>query len=129
MGARSYDPSTGRFASADPVAQPATDQAVSTYSYTNGRPTVLTDPTGGDPTGRDQVEVVRATRDRIVSDMTQAVAIFKHAGGDVRKVATETYTKVSRRTGRAPHAAKTTRGRKAKRAVRRSTARGRKAKA
>ncbi|MFI5897483.1 DUF6531 domain-containing protein [Actinoplanes sp. NPDC051513] len=49
MGARSYDPSTGRFASADPVAQPATDQAVSTYSYTNGRPTVLTDPTGGDP--------------------------------------------------------------------------------
>ncbi|MFF5292143.1 nucleic acid/nucleotide deaminase domain-containing protein [Paractinoplanes globisporus] len=49
MGARSYDPSTGRFASADPVAQPATDQAVSTYSYTNGRPTVLTDPSGGDP--------------------------------------------------------------------------------
>ncbi|WP_246607519.1 DUF6531 domain-containing protein [Paractinoplanes toevensis] len=51
MGARSYDPSTGRFASADPVAQPQSDQAVSTYSYTNARPTVLTDPTGQDPDG------------------------------------------------------------------------------
>jgi RHS repeat-associated protein len=49
MGARSYEPSTGRFASADPVAQPASDQAVSTYSYTNARPTSLTDPTGRDP--------------------------------------------------------------------------------
>ncbi|WP_328471701.1 polymorphic toxin-type HINT domain-containing protein [Actinoplanes sp. NBC_00393] len=49
MGARSYDPGTGRFAAKDPVTQPATDQAVSTYSYTNARPTVLTDPTGLDP--------------------------------------------------------------------------------
>ncbi|GAA2633693.1 hypothetical protein Adu01nite_55690 [Paractinoplanes durhamensis] len=51
MGVRSYDPSTGRFASADPATQPATDQAVSTYSYTNARPTVLTDPSGADPDG------------------------------------------------------------------------------
>ncbi|MEV4347767.1 DUF6531 domain-containing protein [Actinoplanes sp. NPDC049596] len=51
MGARSYDPSTGRFASIDPVEQPATDQAVSTYSYTNARPTAMTDPTGEDPDG------------------------------------------------------------------------------
>ncbi|MEU4423781.1 polymorphic toxin-type HINT domain-containing protein [Actinoplanes sp. NPDC024001] len=51
MGARSYDPGTGRFASKDPVVQPATDQAVSTYSYTNARPTVLTDPSGEDPDG------------------------------------------------------------------------------
>lgn len=51
MGARSYDPSTGRFASVDPAAQPATDQAVSSYSYTNARPTALTDPTGEDPDG------------------------------------------------------------------------------
>ncbi|MFC7531845.1 polymorphic toxin-type HINT domain-containing protein [Actinoplanes sp. GCM10030250] len=51
MGARSYDPGTGRFASADPVTQPVTDQAVSTYSYTNARPTVLTDPSGEDPDG------------------------------------------------------------------------------
>lgn len=56
MGARSYDPATGRFASADPVAQPATDQAVSTYSYTNARPTVLTDPTGGDPDGNGMTQ-------------------------------------------------------------------------
>jgi RHS repeat-associated protein len=56
MGARSYDPGTGRFASADPVAQPATDQAVSTYSYTNARPTALTDPTGGDPDGNGMTQ-------------------------------------------------------------------------
>ncbi|SNY53633.1 polymorphic toxin-type HINT domain-containing protein [Paractinoplanes atraurantiacus] len=49
MGARNYDPSTGRFDSADPAAQPATDPAVSTYSYTNARPTVWTDPSGLDP--------------------------------------------------------------------------------
>ncbi len=36
---------------------------------------------------RDQAEVLRATRERIVSDISQAVAIFKDAGGDVRKVA------------------------------------------
>lgn len=49
MGARNYDPGTGRFDSADPVAQPKSDPSVSTYSYTNARPTVQTDPTGEDP--------------------------------------------------------------------------------
>ncbi|MFC3743130.1 polymorphic toxin-type HINT domain-containing protein [Paractinoplanes deccanensis] len=51
MGARNYDPSTGRFDATDPAAQPATDPAVSTYSYTNARPTVWTDPSGLDPDG------------------------------------------------------------------------------
>ncbi|MCO8271813.1 polymorphic toxin-type HINT domain-containing protein [Actinoplanes sp. TRM 88003] len=49
MGARNYDPGTGRFDATDPVAQPKTDPAVSSYSYTNARPTVQTDPTGEDP--------------------------------------------------------------------------------
>ena len=49
LGARNYDPGTGRFDATDPAAQPATDQAVSTYSYTDARPTVLTDPAGTDP--------------------------------------------------------------------------------
>ncbi|WP_246613227.1 DUF6531 domain-containing protein [Paractinoplanes bogorensis] len=53
MGARNYDPGTGRFDSTDPQAQPNTDPAVSSYSYTNARPTVLTDPTGEDPTGSE----------------------------------------------------------------------------
>ncbi|MCA2213285.1 polymorphic toxin-type HINT domain-containing protein [Jidongwangia harbinensis] len=48
MGARNYDPGTGRFDAIDPAAQPATDPAVSSYSYTNARPTVFTDPTGRD---------------------------------------------------------------------------------
>jgi RHS repeat-associated protein len=48
MGARNYDPSTGRFDATDPAAQPATDPAVSSYSYTNARPTAFTDPSGLD---------------------------------------------------------------------------------
>ena len=77
---------------------------------------------------RDQADVLRATRERIVNDMTQAVAIFKDAGGDVRKVATQTYAKVSGQGGEESAAAKPAGVRKAKRAVRKTAARARKAK-
>jgi phasin family protein len=66
---------------------------------------------------RDQAEVLRATRERIVSDIGQAVAIFKDAGGDVRKVAAQTYAKVSGKDEEAPVAAK------AKRATRKAAKR------
>ena len=66
---------------------------------------------------RDQADVLRATRERIVSDISQAVAIFKDAGGDVRKVATQTYAKVAGKDEEAPVAAK------AKRATRKATKR------
>jgi phasin family protein len=75
---------------------------------------------------RDQGEVLRATRDRIVSDMRQAVGIFKTTGGDIRKVATQTYAKVSGK-GAVPAAKKTSRARKAKRPARKKAARARKA--
>jgi hypothetical protein len=39
--------------------------------------------------------VLKATRDRIVQDITQTVTIFKDAGGDVSKVASDTYAKVA----------------------------------
>jgi len=78
---------------------------------------------------RDQAEVLRTTRDRILDDMTQAVAIFKDAGGGVRKVATETYTTVTKSAERTRPAATATRARKAKRAVRKTKARGRRANA
>ena len=77
---------------------------------------------------RDQADVLRATRERIVEDLNQAVAIFKDAGGNVRKVATETYGDL---TGRAepkkPAAKKTVRKsvKKAKRTARKTATRGR----
>jgi phasin family protein len=67
---------------------------------------------------RDQSDVLRATRDRIVSDITQAVAIFKNAGGDLRKVATQTYSGVTSKA--APKAKKAPAKRKAKRARRKA---------
>lgn len=76
---------------------------------------------------RDQAEVLRATRERIVSDISQAVAIFKDAGGDVRKVATQAYAKVAGKDEKAPAAAKTARPHQsAKRPVRKSAAKARK---
>ncbi len=68
---------------------------------------------------RDQAEVLKGARERIVKDLTQAVMIIKDAGGEVRKVATETYSKVARP---AAPVAKAPRARKAKRAVRKSKA-------
>jgi len=69
---------------------------------------------------RDQADVLRATRERIVSDITQAVTIFKDAGGDVRKVATHTYASV---TGKAEAKPAAKPRKKAKRAVRKAPAR------
>jgi phasin family protein len=74
---------------------------------------------------RDQAAVLRATRDRIVSDMTRAVAIFKDAGGDVRKVASGAYTQAARPAAKKAPAAKRGRAGKAKRAVRKTTGRAR----
>jgi hypothetical protein len=75
---------------------------------------------------RDQADVLRATRERIVEDLSQAVAIFKVAGGDIRKVATQTYGKLSGRAeDKRPAAKKAVR--KGKRAVRKTAARARRA--
>jgi len=46
MGARTYDPSVGRFLTYDPAPVSAYDPAISPYVYVNNRPTVLVDPTG-----------------------------------------------------------------------------------
>lgn len=76
-----------------------------------------------------QVEMLPATRDRIVDEATRAVEIFRHAGRDVRKVATHTYATVTGRTDeelagarkKVVRKTKRTVG-KAKRAVRTATA-------
>lgn len=46
LRARQYDPHAGRFVSPDPWPSAAMDPYVSSYLYTNNRPTVLVDPLG-----------------------------------------------------------------------------------
>ena len=71
---------------------------------------------------RGQADELRATRERVVKDVKRAVSIVKDAGLGARDVATETYTKVVKRGPAARPAAKSTRARKAKRAVRKTKA-------
>jgi hypothetical protein len=75
---------------------------------------------------RDQTDMLPATRDRLVDEATRGAAIFTDAGREVRKLATQTYGKVFETAEKELPKAKTTRARKAKRVVRKSTARARK---
>ena len=75
----------------------------------------------------DQVEMFGGTRERVVDEATRAVEIFKVAGRDARKVGTHLYGQVFEKAEEMPLKAASTRARKAKRAVRKSTARVRKA--
>ncbi|MEU6467616.1 HYD1 signature containing ADP-ribosyltransferase family protein [Streptomyces sp. NPDC046976] len=49
LGAREYDPTTGRFLSGDPILDPADPQSLNGYSYANGNPVTLSDPSGLKP--------------------------------------------------------------------------------
>jgi len=75
---------------------------------------------------REQLEMIPATRARIVEDAQRAALIFKHAGRDLRGVATHIYERVVE-TGEEKAPAVRTAKRKAKRAVRKTTAAARKA--
>ncbi|MGW4897421.1 polymorphic toxin-type HINT domain-containing protein [Kitasatospora sp. NPDC004240] len=46
LGARHYDPATGRFISPDPLLDPADPQQWNAYAYANNDPVNLSDPTG-----------------------------------------------------------------------------------
>ncbi|MFI0793273.1 RHS repeat-associated core domain-containing protein [Micromonospora rubida] len=46
LGARQYDPDTGRFVSADPVTDAADPQQLGGYAYANHNPVTFTDPDG-----------------------------------------------------------------------------------
>lgn len=69
---------------------------------------------------KDQVEMLPATRARLVEDANRAVSIFKHAGRELRTVATHTYAKVVETAEQEVPEVKTAR-RKVKRAVRKTT--------
>ena len=76
---------------------------------------------------QEQAEALRATRDRMVDEATRAFTIFTDAGRDVRKVATQAYAKVVETSDDEAPVAKAPPARKAKRAVRKTTVRARKA--
>ncbi|MFF3941667.1 RHS repeat-associated core domain-containing protein [Streptomyces phaeofaciens] len=46
IGAREYDPATGRFLSVDPVLAPDDHESLNGYAYANNTPVTLSDPTG-----------------------------------------------------------------------------------
>ncbi|MEV7339461.1 RHS repeat-associated core domain-containing protein [Streptomyces sp. NPDC093544] len=46
IGAREYDPATGRFLSVDPVLAPADHESLNGYVYANNTPVTMSDPTG-----------------------------------------------------------------------------------
>ena len=57
MNGRVYDPSIGRFASADPFVQaPFNPQSLNRYSYVFNNPLSLTDPTGYEATGESSAQ-------------------------------------------------------------------------
>ncbi|HET8661882.1 MAG TPA: RHS repeat-associated core domain-containing protein [Micromonosporaceae bacterium] len=49
LGAREYDPGTGRFVSLDPVIDTGQPQQMHGYAYANNNPATLSDPTGLEP--------------------------------------------------------------------------------
>ncbi|WP_055523048.1 RHS repeat-associated core domain-containing protein [Streptomyces graminilatus] len=51
LGAREYEPSTGRFISVDPLLNVAEHQSLNGYTYANNSPVTLSDPDGLDPCG------------------------------------------------------------------------------
>jgi RHS repeat-associated protein len=56
LRARQYDAGAGRFLSADPLHRGSSSPALSTYAYSDCRPTVLTDPSGMHPTASSAAE-------------------------------------------------------------------------
>jgi hypothetical protein len=76
---------------------------------------------------REQVEMIPATRTRIVEDAQRAASIFKDAGRDLRGVATHLYERVVEPAEEKAVPAARKAKRKVKRAVRKTTTRARKA--
>jgi len=81
MGGRIYDPSTGRFAQADPIVQaPENGQSLNRYSYVFNNPLSYTDPTGyfaetdcgGAATGGNATCRTTETNDKSETDKTRA---------------------------------------------------------
>jgi RHS repeat-associated protein len=77
LGARDYDPATGRFLTVDPLLDPADPQQANGYSYANNNPVSNTDPTGllsGAQCGPDGIYCGHGTRGAPGSNLGAATA-------------------------------------------------------
>ncbi|HHN73941.1 MAG TPA: hypothetical protein ENK10_01805, partial [Acidobacteria bacterium] len=99
MGARWYDPQTGRFIEQDPIGE---DGGLNLYAYTGSSPISWTDPTGlrpksrvpgvgSGPTGRGyQVKVDgRNTTDSLTGNQVYTLAYARDGGGDTTNTGDE----------------------------------------
>ncbi|MEE4544857.1 RHS repeat-associated core domain-containing protein [Streptomyces sp. V4-01] len=78
IGARKYDPVTGRFTSADPVFQPGSPQAIGGYAYAGDDPVSTSDPTGLSPTWAQIIAAVVAVIVAVVAVV--AAGTHSHQG-------------------------------------------------
>ncbi|MER6678575.1 RHS repeat-associated core domain-containing protein [Streptomyces sp. NPDC000983] len=65
LGARDYDPTTGRFISVDPLLDTGDPQELNAYTYSKNSPVTYTDPTGTESCGPDNFSCSRDTIDVI----------------------------------------------------------------
>lgn len=80
LRAREYAPEVGRFDSLDPLESAATSPSISAYAYADGRPTILTDPSGMDPSfGGASLDCAR--RDAFICKLVYAVGYRDHGCG------------------------------------------------
>jgi RHS repeat-associated protein len=78
VGARKYDPNTGRFISADPVFQPGNPDAVGGYAYAGDDPINSSDPTGLRATDDDGNTAPPATSPTPPSGATDPASTLRH---------------------------------------------------
>ena len=88
LGAREYDPGTGRFASVDPVLTVTDPQQLNAYAYSNNNPVSYTDPAGtcsscvyildddrDHPDGADAAEPIEVTEAREDTERNKQILI------------------------------------------------------
>jgi RHS repeat-associated protein len=87
LGARDYDPTTGRFITVDPLLDTSTPQQLNGYTYSNNNPPTLSDPTGAIPLGPTDGGT---TEDYQWAAQTDEKDTVKH-GADRRQVGSHFY--------------------------------------
>uniref|UniRef100_UPI0005A9BFF0 RHS repeat-associated core domain-containing protein n=1 Tax=Streptacidiphilus melanogenes TaxID=411235 RepID=UPI0005A9BFF0 len=88
IGARKYDPTTGRFISADPLFQPGEPQSIGGYAYAGDNPVSSSDPTGLSPTWQQIIAAVVALTVVVVAAV---VAAASHSHGTSTLSASASY--------------------------------------
>jgi RHS repeat-associated protein len=76
LGARLYDPTTGRFLSADPILDPNNPQQTNGYSYANNSPVSNEDPTGAMFEGDGGTSAPKAPGQTLIQSAVSAVSAY-----------------------------------------------------